>query len=199
MKKIPGSYLRNKKIKPAVIFLLTFFLISLAGTYGLAEEKIMLAFSGGYIFPADAGYKNIYGETLFAPEFKLGVRVFDHLYVYGLFMTGSKDGTTPDLELPAHSRQQFYGGGLGYFPQIGRHLRIFIGAGAVNASYKEEAMDLTVSGHKAGLNLEAGIYYQEKFLFSGIEAGYCQAKDTYEGVDFKIGGGRLSLVLGVVF
>jgi hypothetical protein len=29
-------------------------------------------------------------------------------------------------------------------------LRVFIGAGAVNASYKEEAMDLTVSGHKPG-------------------------------------------------
>lgn len=65
---------------------------------------------------------------------------------------------------------------------------MFIGAGVANASYKEEAMELTISGNKIGLNLEAGIYYKEKFLFSGIEAGYCQAKDNYEGVDFKIGG-----------
>ena len=207
MKEITGNNLRDKKTRLAgIAFLLfkkisflLFFILGSAVTTGLSAEKIMLTVSGSYIFPADAGYKNVYGETLFVPEFKLGVRIIDQLYVYGLFMTGSKDGTTPDLELTTHSRQQFFGGGLGYFPSVGRHLKVFIGAGVANASYKEEAMELTISGNKIGLNLEAGIYYKEKFLFSGIEAGYCQAKDNYEGVDFKIGGGRLSLVLGVVF
>jgi len=199
MKRAEGNKPWKKISRPATILALLFLGLVIMSVSGLAAEKIMLMVSGGYIFPADAGYKNVYGETLFVPEFKLGVRIIDHLYVYGLFMTGSKDGTTPDLELPAHSRQQFYGGGLGYFPSIGRHLKVFVGAGVANASYKEEAMELTVKGNKVGLNLEAGIYYKEKFLFSGIEAGYCQAKDSYEGTDFKIGGARLSLVLGVLF
>jgi len=199
MKRAEGNKPWKKISRPATILALLFLGLVIMSVSGLAAEKIMLMVSGGYIFPADAGYKNVYGETLFVPEFKLGVRIIDHLYVYGLFMTGSKDGTTPDLELPAHSRQQFYGGGLGYFPSIGRHLKVFVGAGVANASYKEEAMELTVKGNKVALNLEAGIYYKEKFLFSGLEAGYCQTKDSYEGADFKIGGARLSLVLGVVF
>lgn len=199
MKRLDKNKLWKKLTGLTGIFVLAFLSLIGMAVSGLAAEKIMLMVSGGYIFPADAGYKNVYGDTLFVPEFKLGVRIIDHLYVYGLFMTGSKDGTTPDLELPAHSRQQFYGGGLGYFPSIGRHLKVFVGAGVANASYKEEAMELTVKGNKVGLNLEAGIYYKEKFLFSGIEAGYCQAKDSYEGNDFKIGGARLSLVLGVLF
>lgn len=199
MKRLDKNKLWKKLTGLTGILVLAFLSLVGMAVSGLAAEKIMLMVSGGYIFPADAGYKNVYGDTLFVPEFKLGVRIIDHLYVYGFFMTGSKDGTTPDLELPAHSRQQFYGGGLGYFPSIGRHLKVFVGAGVANASYKEEAMELTVRGNKVGLNLEAGIYYKEKFLFSGIEAGYCQAKDSYEGNDFKIGGARLSLVLGVLF
>ncbi|MDD8020697.1 MAG: hypothetical protein PHU81_05880 [Acidobacteriota bacterium] len=199
MREREGNNPGNKKARPAGILLLFFFLLSWLSISGQAAEKVMLTISGGYIFLADANYKDVYGETLFVPEVKLGARIIDQVYVYGFFITGSKDGISPDLELPTHSRQQFYGGGVGYFPSFGRHLKLFIGLGVANAAYKEEAMEITVSGNKIGLNFEAGIYYREKFLFSGIEAGYCQAKDTYEGVNFKIGGARLSLAVGFIF
>lgn len=60
-----------KKIsRPAVILALAFLGLVIITVSGLAAEKIMLMVSGGYIFPTDAGYKNVYGETLFVPDRK---------------------------------------------------------------------------------------------------------------------------------
>jgi hypothetical protein len=171
----------------------------ISGMARLRADTVMFSLSGGYMFPADTGYREVYGRNIIAPEVKLGFRIFSDLYIYGSFMTLSKKGFTPQLQEPASSSQQFFGGGLAYFPYLSQHWKAFIGAGVVNVSYKEEAMEVTVSGNKLGFSFEAGIYLKEKFVFTGINAGYCFAKDTYEGVDFKMGGTRASLVLGFVF
>lgn len=174
-------------------------ILIVSGLTSLRADTVMFSLSGGYVFPADSNYREVYGSNIIAPEAKLGFRIFSDLYIYGSFMMLSKKGLTPELQEPASSRQQFFGGGLAYFPYLSQHWKAFIGAGAVSVSYKEEAMEVTVSGSKLGFSFEAGIYLKEKFVFTGINAGYCFAKDTYEEVNFKMGGARASLVLGFVF
>jgi hypothetical protein len=99
------------------------------------------------------------------------------------------------LQEPASSKQQFFGGGLAYFPYLNKHLKAYLGAGVVAVTYKEEAMEIMVSGNKLTFSVEGGLYLKEKFLLLGINAAYCAASATYEEVNFKIGGaGPLSFL-----
>jgi hypothetical protein len=192
----------NNKIRDRKKSLMVFWgILIISGFVKLSADTVMFSASGGYLFPADSGYREIYGQNLLVPEFKLGVRVFSDIYVYGNFFSFSQNGLTPELQEPAHSRQQFFGGGLAYFPYLNKNKnwKAFIGAGVVNVSYKEEAMETIVSGKKLGFSIEGGLYFKEKFLFTGINVAYCLAKDGYEGVDFKMGGLRASLGLGFIF
>ena len=182
-----------KKMKVMVIF--SVVLLSF-GWQRLLADRVMFSMSGGYLFPADSGYKEIYGRKIFVPEFKLGLRVFDQIYIYGNFFSFSKKGFTPELQEPAASRQQFLGGGLAYFPYLNQHWKAFLGVGVASISYREEAMEVTVSGHKLGFSVEGGIYYKEKFMFLGINGAYTSATSSYEGVSFKLGGARASILLG---
>lgn len=165
----------------------------------LMAETVMISASGGYLFPSDSGYKEIYGEKVMVSEFKLGIRIIRDVYIYGNFFSFSKNGLTPELQEPAASKQQFFGGGLAYFPYLNKNWKAFIGAGVVNVFYKEEAMETIVSGNKLGFSVEAGLYFKEKFLFTGINVAYSAAEDSYGGNDFKLGGLRVSLGLGFIF
>lgn len=190
----------NKIIRTArwsVILLGFVFLCSL--TPALKAETVLLSFSYGYLFPDDSGYKEVYGNKIMVPEFKLGFRVIRDIYIYGMFSTFSRDGLTPELNEPAHSKQQFFGGGLAYFPYLNRHFKAFIGAGVASATYEEKAMGIKVSGNKLGFLVEAGLYLKEKFFLFGINGSYCTASDTYEDVNFKVGGARASALLGFIF
>ncbi|MDY0231025.1 MAG: hypothetical protein RBR88_00910, partial [Candidatus Saccharicenans sp.] len=176
--------------KMAAFFGILFGLVCFFGAPELRADKVMFSFSAGFLFPADSNYKEIYGQQVLGPEFKLGLRIVNDFYVYGSFFNFNKNGRTPVLEEATSSKQQFIGGGLAYFPYLNRSWKLFIGAGVGSLSYKEEAMDLTVNGSKLGFLLEGGIYFKEKFMFIGLNAGYCSASDTYEEVKFKIGGAR---------
>jgi len=174
-------------------------LIIILGGGRLAAETVMFSVSGGYLFPADSGYKEVYGRSFMVPEFKLGIKVIKDIYVYGNFLTFSRNGLTPELQEPASSNQSLIGGGLAYFPYLTSHWKLLVAAGLVSFTYKEKAMEIEVSGNKIGFSLEAGLYLKEKFLLFGLNAGYHSARDSYEGVDFKLGGARVSLSLGFVF
>lgn len=190
------------KIKIAKGILTICFTLAFAFLFFASElkaETVMFSFSYGYLFPADSGYKEVYGNKIAVPEFKLGFRIIKDFYLYGTFYSFNKSGLTPELNEPATSKQQFFGGGIGYFPYLTRNLKVFVGAGMAMATYEEEAMDVKVSGNKTGLLIEGGLYLKEKFLFVGLNGSYCAASDTYEGVNFKIGGTRVSAVLGFIF
>lgn len=191
--------MKNYKAKSALAVLFSLILSTIFLVPALRADTVMLSFSYGYLFPADSGYKEVYGSKVMVPEFKLGFRVISDVYIYGMFSTLSKNGTTPELNEPAHSKQQFMGGGLAYFPSVARSLKIFIGAGVASATYEEEAMDIKVSGNKLGFMAEAGLYLRFKAFLFGLSGSYCAASDSYEGVDFKIGGTRASAVLGFIF
>lgn len=191
--------MRTDQSKRILIIWSLLVLLIFCGAPRVKADTVMLSFSFGYLFPADSNYKEVYGSQVMVPEFKLGVRIISDVYIYGTFSTFSKNGTTPELNEPAHSKQQFFGGGLAYFPYLTKHLKAFIGAGVAAATYEEEALDIKVSGNKIGFLVEGGLYFKEKSVFVGVNGGYCAAGDTYEGVDFKIGGVRASAVLGFIF
>ncbi|MBC7364096.1 MAG: hypothetical protein H5U07_06095, partial [Candidatus Aminicenantes bacterium] len=108
-------------------------------------------------------------------------------------------GLTPDLHESASSRQQFFSGGLACFPYLNKHFKAYLGAGVVAVTYREEAMEIMVSGNKLTFSVEGGLYLKEKFLLLGINAAYCAASASYEEENFKIGGTRAALLLGFVF
>ncbi len=190
--------MKNKIINRAKIFLILFSLF-LVLTSNLRADTLMLTVSGGYLFPADAGYREVYGRRVIVPEFKVGLRVLSNFYFYGNFFSFSKNGLTPELQEPARSKQQFFGGGLAYSPYLNKYFKAYLGAGVVAVTYSEEAMGITVSGNKVGFSVEGGLYLKEKFLLMGINAAYCAASSSYEEVNFKIGGGRASVLLGFIF
>ncbi len=189
----------NSKRKGVLIVTLSVIVLLWLPAPDLRADTVLLSFSYGYLFPADSGYKEVYGNRIMVPEFKLGVRLISDIYLYGMFSAFSKNGTTPELNEPAHSKQQFLGGGLACFPGLTGHLKVFIGAGVAAATYEEEAMGIKVSGNKVGFLVEGGLYFREKFVLIGVNGSYCAASDSYEGVDFKIGGTRASAVLGFIF
>ncbi|MDI6846172.1 MAG: hypothetical protein QME28_08560 [Candidatus Saccharicenans sp.] len=191
--------MKTKAFKILSRVLLVLVVFSIAGYQFLRADTVMLSFSYGYLLPADSGYKEVYGNSVQTPEFKLGFRVFRDFYLYGTFFSVSKSGLTPELNEPAHSKQQFFGGGVGFSPYLNRFIKAFLGAGVAMATYEETAMDIKVSGNKMGFLVEAGVYFKEKFLILGLNGSYCTASDTYEDVNFKIGGTRASVLLGFIF
>lgn len=191
--------MKKRKQDLAKSFILFLSLLVFLSSAGLAADRAMLAVSGGYLFPADSGFKEVYGQKVLVPEFKFGIRVISDIYIFATFSTFSRNGLTPDLQEPAKARQQFLGGGLAYFPDLSRHWKVFLGAAAISVNYREEAMELEISGSKIGLAVEGGIYFREKYVFLGVNGGYCSARDSYEGAEFKMGGARASLALGFIF
>ena len=189
----------KSKIISAKKFLFFLLLGTLIMASSLSAETLLLTFGAGYLFPADSGYKEVYGNRVMVPEFKIGLRLYRDFYLYGNFFYASKKGMTPELQEPASSKQQFFGGGLAYFPYLNKHLKAYLGAGVVAVTYKEEAMEIMVSGNKLTFSVEGGLYLKEKFLLLGINAAYCAASATYEAVNFKIGGSRAAVLLGFVF
>jgi hypothetical protein len=115
----------------------------------------------------------------------------------GSFGMYTKKGQTPDLHLPAKSRQMFFSVGLTYFVQAARSLMVKVEAGAVDVAYKEEALDTTVSGSKLGFQAEAGLLVLGEVLFTGVNLGYTYASGMVGDVKAKFGGARASLCVGV--
>jgi hypothetical protein len=115
----------------------------------------------------------------------------------GGFATFTKNGKTPELQLPAKSTQNFFTAGLAYIAPVSGRLMVKVEAGAADVRYKEEALGLTVSGSKAGFYGGMGLLVMSKVVFAGADLGYLSASGTAGDVKIKLGGARASLYLGV--
>jgi hypothetical protein len=167
-----------------------------AGPAG-ASDRVLLSAGVAYLQPADSGYKDVYGSQVFYPEFQAGVRFFHGLYVMGGFGTFTKNGQTPDLHLPAKSTQSFFTAGLAYIATVSGSLKFKLEGGAADVRFKEEAMEMTVSGSKLGFHAGMGLLVMGKIAFAGVNLGYLSASGMVGDVKIKLGGARASLCLGV--
>jgi hypothetical protein len=177
--------------KALILFLLT---CGTASAFG--ADHLIVSAGLVYLQPADSGYRGVYGESAFYPEAEIGIRLYRGLYLMGGFGTLTKNGSTPDLGLPARSSQRFFSAGLGYLVPISGGLKFKVEAGAVDIGYREEAMETTVSGSSLGWQGKIGILWMGKIALAGVDLGYTSASDTVEGLKIKLGGARASVYVG---
>jgi len=177
---------------------LLIILVLAAGTAS-AGDRVFLSAGLAYLHPGDSGYREVYGGQVLYPDFQAGIRVFRGLYVVGGFGTFSKNGTTPELGLPAKSTQSFFTAGLAYIATISKTFGLKLEAGAAEFSYKEEALETSVSGSKLGFEAGLGLLWRGKVLFAGVNLGYLYGSDTVADVPIKLGGAKASACLGVRF
>lgn len=170
-------------------------LLFAAGTASAADH-VIVSVGMSYLQPADSGYRDVYGSRAFYPEVQAGVRLAGPLYLLGGFGILSKTGETPDLHLPAKSTQLFFTAGLACLATVSKALKFKVEAGAADVSYKEEAMETSVSGSKLGFQGEIGLLLVGKVAFAGVNLGYLYASDTVDEVKIKLGGARASVCLG---
>jgi hypothetical protein len=182
-------------MKTKTLFSIAILLIA-AGT-ALAGDQAIFSAGVSYLQPADSGYRDVYGGRAFYPEFQAGARLVRGLYLMAGFGFLTKKGQTPELELPAKSTQRFFTAGLAYIVEASRNLKFKVEAGVADFSYKEEAMETTVSGSKLGYQAEIGLLVFKNAIFTGVNLGYMYATDMVGDVKIKLGGARASLCIGV--
>jgi hypothetical protein len=185
-------------MKKIALVSVLFVMLFAAGT-AIAGDRVYLSAGLAYLHPADSGYRDVYGSQVFCPEFQAGVRLFRGLHLMGGIGTFSKNGTTPELELPAKSTQTFFTVGLAYIAPVSKAFGVKLEAGAAQFSYKEEAMETSVSGSKLGFEAGMGLLWLGKALLAGVNLSYISASDTVEDVAIKLGGAKGSVFIGVRF
>jgi len=177
------------------------FILTIASTgWALAGENFQLRFTGNYLVPADSGYKDIYGKSMFYPEFKAGYAFSSNFYLWAGYGFLNRTGETPVLKLEAKSSQSFISLGLGYLGAFSDAFGYFAELGLANASYKEEAMGVEESGSVLGFRADLGLTYAVASpLFISLEAGYISTSKKVNSVTIKPGGLKLGLGLGLRF
>jgi hypothetical protein len=177
----------------AIIILLGLFLAAAAP----AADRWMVAVGVSYLQPADSGYRETYSDKIFAPEAWAGVEISRGLHAFAGYGWFTKNGATPELGLEAKSTQRYFWAGFGYVGRVADMVRFKLEAGAASIGYREEAMELTVSGSRLGIRAGAGLLFLSRTLFTGLDLGYLGASDNVEGVPIKLGGFKASLCVGV--
>jgi hypothetical protein len=162
-----------------------------------AADRLILAVGVSYMQPADPGYREIYGDKVFAPEAWAGFRLYKGLYAFAGYGWFTKKGTTPDLGLEARSTQRYLWAGLGYIGRVADMVQFKFEAGAASVGYKEESMGLAVSGSRLGFRAGAGLMFLTRTLFTGLDLGYLGASATVADVPIKLGGFKASICVGV--
>jgi hypothetical protein len=181
------------------ILILLFVLTVLAG-WAQAGESFHIRFTGNLLMPADSGYKDVYGKSVFYPELKAGYAFSADFYVWAGYGFVNKKGETPVLKLAAESTQNFISIGLGYGGAAADALGYFVELGLVNAYYKEEAMGVKESGSVLGFRADAGLtYVVASPLFISLEAGYIATSKKVNEVTIKPGGLKAGLGIGARF
>lgn len=179
-------------MKRAAVFLM----IVLSAGAAPAADRLMVSIGIGCLQPADAAYREIYGSKVFFPEAAAGVRFAGNLYIVGGYGWFARTGKTPDLGLDARSSQRFLWAGLGFVGPVAKGLEFKIEAGAAGIFFKEEAMEIIVSGSRLGFLAGAGLLVSRGPFFAGLDMGYVAGAGTVEDVKIKLGGPKASFSLG---
>ena len=176
------------------------FILIVSAGWAVAGNNFQVRFIGNYLAPADSGYKDIYGKSMFYPEFNAGYSFSSNFYIWVGYGFLNRTGETPVLKLEAKSSQSFLSLGLGYGGSFSDALGWFAELGLVNASYKETAMNVTESGSVLGFRADTGLTYAVSGpLFACLELGYISTSNKVNSVTIKPGGLKLGLGLGAKF
>jgi hypothetical protein len=176
------------------------FVLSLMGGGLQAGQKFSAEVFGSLLAPGDSGYKDIYGKSMFYPEFKAGYALSDKFFVWARYGFLYKKGETPVLKLEAKSSQHFISLGAGYYGVLSGKVGFEADLGLLIVSFREDAMGASASGTAFGFRADAGLTYALIGpVFAVAEVGYLYAADKVEGETVKPGGFKAGLGLGVKF
>jgi hypothetical protein len=180
------------------VFLTT--VIFLLSGYAFSEAKFALSVAGNYLVPSDSGYKDVYGESVFYPELKVGFDLYKGIYIFAGYGFFTKKGRTVEFAHDAESTQNYLSFGLGYDGTISERFGYKAELGLLYASYKEESLGEGVSGSSVGFGIEVGALYR---IHSGLSAkvftGYLRAADRIADVEIELGGFKTGLGIEVRF
>lgn len=175
-----------------------FIMIMLAAAAAApAADRVMISIGISRLQPADPGFREIYGGRVFHPEASVGARVAGSLFLTAGGGWFTKTGETPDLGLDAKSSQRFLWAGLSYVGPVSGALKFKVEAGAAHIGFKEEAMEITVSGSRLGFRAGFGLLVMGGPFFAGLDLGYLAAAGTIEDVKIKLGGPKASFSIGL--
>ena len=181
--------------KLALLALFLFFLLSSSLS---AQKRLYVEGGASFLWPADKNYQNAYGKNTLVPEFNIGLRVFSGFCLFAGYSFFSDKGKIPDLDIDAKSRQKFFTCGAGFWIPVTKKLSIRADGGIASINYSEEVLDIKIEGNKMGYYLEGNlqVFFSKSFYLGG-KVGYIFGKDKYEDVDFKLGGPKAAVFIGL--
>ena len=163
-----------------------------------SEGKMLITATGNLLMPADGNYRDLYGDSVFFPEFKLGYRLFNNGYIWLGFGFFSRSAETAILKLPADSKQTLFSFGGGYTFNISEKVGFNGELGLASISYKEEALDLEMSGSAIGFVVNGSVFFKvtEKIFLQAV-LGYAYASDEIDDAKIKLGGFKSGIGVGI--
>ena len=182
------------------MLLMIVLLLSFLPMKGFAGDSFLVSITGNYLVPADEGFKEIYGSSVFYPELKLGYKMSKSWLLWFRYGYLSANGTTPVLNREAKTTQHFLSGGPGYMGKISQKLFYTIEAGIFYVKFKEEALDEELSDSAIGFRIDGGLIYRlSQSFFVDMTLGYINASDTIEGLPtpVELGGFKAGIGLGI--
>jgi hypothetical protein len=191
----------KKSLKPMLLLMLVFSSFTLIWPGEKTPAPALMVTAGGNLFSSsDAGFRQIYGPSVFLPEIKITGLVHRNISVWGGFAFMAKKGFIEDVAAPAKIRQAMFSFGAGYVYRLNARLQLRAEAGMTIISYKEEALEETLKGSGSGWKIGASFdYFIVKKVFATLAASFSQASDDAQTGKVKLGGFQLGAGLGLAF
>jgi hypothetical protein len=187
-------------MKKNVILLVAALLTVVMPARLMAGDRFQVSLAANALLPADPAFRATYGDVVFFPELKAAYSLPGNFCLWAGYGRVSASGETPVLKEPAESSQGYLAAGAGYRHTLSAGWSLCGELGLVGISYREEALDQTVSGSTLGLVVNAGARRDlgERF-FLLAQLGYVYGKKTIEGTAVKMGGFKAGIGAGVRF
>ncbi len=123
------------------------------------RKKFFVKVGASSAISLDQRFRDIYSFGHILPRFGLGYMPGKLVYIWADFKFFTASSMIPDTDITTTTTQRFLSGGIGFFGHISKKLDFKVELGLVNHAYKEEAMDITVSGSLGGYNLDSALLY----------------------------------------
>jgi hypothetical protein len=184
------------KLKP-ILILCFVFLLALALP---AKDKGYVILHGTFFMPADANFKDVYGNSAIMPGIVFGMRLRRSISLFVsvdyLAKTGSTIGAIKD---PTKTAQIFIAGGLELRLKLTTKHDATFRTGAVYINFTDKAFSESVKGHGIGFLFGAGLNWKMKSFFLALDIDYLRATDTLFNNKIILGGLKTAVGIGRFF
>lgn len=162
------------------------------------RKKLFVKVELNYLIPADNNFKDVYGPGKLFPRLKAGFLLGKNIYLWGAYGQFPATGEIPGTQLEAKSKQQFISLGPGFKGTLSGKWAFRLDAGVIITHLREEALEMEFSQSVSGFEVNGGfIFNPGNTFFIEISFGYSYASEFAYDREFKVGGFRSGIGLGV--